>query len=103
MNSTHRIKQGLSATITWVKQDYHSNSNRFILEAVAWIVSIGCTIAVAVFAPYPPMFWLYPFYIFQCAIFAWSAWTRNSMGMFLNYLLITTIDSIGLIKILFYR
>lgn len=94
------IKQGIASTVEWIKEDYRSNHIRFFLEVVAWIISIGCTIAVAVYAPFPPMFVLYPFFIFQCAIFAWCAWTRNSMGMFANYLLISTIDMIGFIKIM---
>ena len=95
-----RIKQGFAATLEWIKEDYKSNHIRFMLEVLAWVISIGCTIAVAVTAPLPPMLLLYPFFIFQCAIFAWCAWTRNSMGMFANYILISTIDLIGLIKIL---
>lgn len=94
------IKQGIASTVEWIKEDYRSNHIRFFLEVIAWIISIGCTIAVAVYAPFPPMFVLYPFFIFQCAIFAWCAWTRNSMGMFANYLLISTIDLIGFIKIM---
>lgn len=94
------IKQGIASTVEWIKEDYRSNHIRFFLEVVAWIISIGCTIAVAIYAPFPPMFVLYPFFIFQCAIFAWCAWTRNSMGMFANYLLISTIDLIGFIKIM---
>lgn len=94
------IKQGIASTVEWIKEDYRSNHIRFFLEVVAWIISIGCTIAVAIYAPFPPMFVLYPFFIFQCAIFAWCAWTRNSMGMFANYLLISTIDMIGFIKIM---
>lgn len=94
------IKQGIASTVEWIKEDYRSNHIRFFLEVIAWIISIGCTIAVAVYAPFPPMFVLYPFFIFQCAIFAWCAWTRNSMGMFANYLLISTIDMIGFIKIM---
>lgn len=100
MKST--IQQGFANTLFWIKQDYQSYKLRFILEGVAWIMSLVCTIMVAVYAPTPPMFTLYPMFIIQCAIFAWSAWTRNSMGMFANYLLISFIDSIGLIKITFF-
>lgn len=98
----NRIKQGIESSIDWIKEDYRSNPLRFYLEVLAWIMSIGCTIAVAVTAPLPPMVILYPLFIIQCAIFAYCAWTRNSMGMFANYLLISTIDGIGLIKILFF-
>jgi hypothetical protein len=43
---------------------------------------------------------LYPLFIFQCAIFCWAAWTRRSTGMVANYLLLVTIDSIALIRLL---
>ena len=95
------IKQGFASTVEWIKEDYQSNQIRFFLEAIAWIISIGCTIAVAVYAPYPPMFVLYPFFILQCAIFAWAAWTRRSSGMLANYLLLVGIDSIALSRMLF--
>lgn len=95
-----RIKQGVLASIEWIKEDYRSNHVRFVLEVIAWALSIGCSIAVAVTAPLPPMLLLYPFFIAQCIIFGWCAWTRNSMGMFANYALISTIDTIGLIKIM---
>ena len=98
----NRVKQGIRSSIEWIKEDYNSNSSRFYLEVIAWIMSIGCTIAVAVTAPLPPMVILYPLFITQCGIFAWCAWTRNSMGMFANYMLISIIDAIGLIKILFF-
>lgn len=98
----NRIKQGIQSSIDWIKEDYRSNTLRFYLEVLGWILSIGCTIAVAVTAPLPPMAILYPVFIIQCAIFAWCAWTRNSMGMFANYLLISTIDCIGLVKVLFF-
>lgn len=98
-----KIKQGIQASVEWIKEDYRSNHVRFVLEVIAWIMSIGATIGVAVTAPYPPMFVLYPIFITQCGIFAWCAWTRNSMGMFANYLLIVTIDFIGLIKIMIYN
>jgi len=43
---------------------------------------------------------LYPVWITGCAIYAWAAWTRRSFGMLANYVLLTTIDSIALIRML---
>ena len=34
-----------------------------------------------------------------CGMYAWAAWTRNSFGMLANYMLLTTIDTIGLIRL----
>jgi hypothetical protein len=97
------MKEIVLGIVEWIKTDYRSNHVRFVLEVIAWLMSIGATIAVAVTAPYPPMFVLYPIFITQCGIFAWCAWTRNSMGMFANYILIVTIDFIGLAKIMIYH
>jgi hypothetical protein len=33
-------------------------------------------------------------------LYAWASWTRKSFGMLANYILLTTIDSIGLIRML---
>jgi len=41
-------------------------------------------------------------FITQCAIFAWAAWTRRSTGMLANYLLLVSIDSVGLARLLFF-
>jgi hypothetical protein len=48
--------------------------------------------------PTPPFLILYPLFILQCAIFAWAAWTRKSLGMLANYLLLVTIDSVALFR-----
>ena len=50
--------------------------------------------------PNPPFLILYPLFITQCAIFGWSAWSRKSFGMLANYLLLVTIDSIALARML---
>ncbi len=33
-------------------------------------------------------------------MYAWAAYTRRSFGMLANYLLLTTIDAIGLIRMI---
>jgi hypothetical protein len=50
--------------------------------------------------PAPPLLVLYPLWIFGCAMYAWASYTRKSFGMLANYILLTTIDSIGLIRML---
>ena len=87
-------------TIDWIKDDFKSHRVRFIVELLAWAISIGCSITMAVTVPSPPLLTLYPIWIAGCAMYAWAAWTRKSFGMLANYLLLTTIDSIGLIRML---
>jgi hypothetical protein len=87
-------------TFEWIKDDFKSNRFRFVAELLAWAISIGCSITMALTVPYPPLLALYPVWIIGCAIYAWAAYTRKSFGMLANYLLLTTIDMIGLFRML---
>ena len=87
-------------TIEWIKDDFKSHRIRFVVELLAWAISIGCSITMAVTVPNPPLLALYPVWITGCALYAWASWTRKSFGMLANYLLLTTIDTIGLIRML---
>jgi uncharacterized membrane protein YccC len=87
-------------TFDWIRDDWHSNRFRFIIELLAWGLSIGCSIAMAVTVPNPPLITLYPVWISGCAMYAWAAYTRRSFGMLVNYLLLTTIDTIGLVRMI---
>ena len=84
----------------WIKSDYKSNRLRFCFEVLAWAISIGCAITMASTVPNPPLLILYPIWICGCAIYAGCAYSRRSFGMLANYILLTTIDTIGLIRML---
>lgn len=90
----------LAGMFDWIKDDFKSHPIRFIIELLAWGLSIGCSITMAITVPNPPLLVLYPIWISGCAMYAWAAWTRRSFGMLANYLLLTTIDSIGLVRML---
>lgn len=87
-------------TFEWIRNDWNSNRIRFVAEFIAWLISIVCSITMAVTVPNPPLLFLYPIWITGCAIYAWAAYTRRSFGMLANYVLLTTIDSIGLVRML---
>jgi hypothetical protein len=87
-------------TIDWIKDDYKSHRIRFIIELLAWAISIGCSITMAVTVPTPPLLTLYPIWITGCAMYAWAAWTRKSFGMLANYILLTAIDTVGLVRMI---
>lgn len=84
----------------WAERDFREWPIRFILEITAWFMSIGCAIWMGLTLPNPPFLILYPLFISQCAVFGWAAWTRGSTGMVLNYLLLVTIDSIALTRLI---
>jgi hypothetical protein len=87
-------------TLEWIRYDWQSGKIRFIVEVLAWAISIGCAIVMALTVPNPPLLTLYPIWILGCAMYAWASYTRKSFGMLANYLLLTAIDIVGLIRML---
>jgi hypothetical protein len=65
--------------------------------STAWSISIITMLSQ--FLP-PPLLILYSIWILGCSICAWASWTRRSVGMFANYLLLVAIDLVGLIRML---
>ena len=90
----------LTGIFDWIRNDYRTNRFRFAVELLAWAISIGCSITMAATVPTPPLLYMYPIWILGCAMYAWAAWTRKSSGMLANYLLLVTIDSVGLARML---
>ena len=84
----------------WIRSDYRTNPFRFVVEVLAWAVSIGCSITMAATVPNPPLIVLYPIWIAGCAMYAWAAWTRKSFGMLANYILLVSIDTVGLLRMI---
>jgi hypothetical protein len=90
----------LIGTLEWIRDDFKSHRVRFIVEFIAWAISIGCSITMALTVPNPPLLAIYPAWILGCAMYAWASWTRKSFGMLANYILLTTIDTVGLIRMI---
>jgi hypothetical protein len=90
----------INAIFKWIRNDFDSYPFRFAAELIAWAISIGCSLVMAFTVPNPPLMVLYPVWILGCAIYAWASYTRKSFGMLANYLLLVTIDVIGLIRML---
>lgn len=93
------LKYVVRGTVAWIKADWRSNHFRFIVEVIAWALSISCAVIMAVTIPNPPFIFLYPMFIAGCALYGWTAYSRNSFGMLVNYLLLVTIDTIGYIRL----
>lgn len=100
MPANNYMNNILSDIFKWIQDDYRTNRIRFVVELLAWAVSIGCSITMALTVPSPPLLLMYPVWISGCAMYAWAAWTRKSFGMLANYILLTTIDSVGLARML---
>jgi hypothetical protein len=88
------------STLQWIRDDFKSNPFRFFVELLAWGISIGCAIVMAATVPNPPLIVLYPIWIMGCSLYAWAAYSRKSFGMLANYLLLVTIDTTGLIRMI---
>jgi hypothetical protein len=95
-----QISNTIVNVYNWARQDFQVWPSRFVLEITAWFLSIGCAVTMALTLPNPPFLILYPLFIVQCTIFAWAAWTRRSTGMLANYLLLVSIDTVGLARLL---
>ena len=87
-------------TLQWIRDDWKSNKFRFCIEVLAWAISVGCSITMAVTVPNPPLRFMYPIWITGCGLYAWASYTRKSFGMLANYILLVSIDSTGLIRML---
>ena len=82
----------------WIRNDFKSNRIRFCFEVVAWFVSIGCALTMALTVPSPPLKYLYLPWVASTAIYAGCAYSRGSFGMLANYLLLFLIDFTALIR-----
>lgn len=95
-----QISNSIVDIYKWAERDFKEWPFRFIIEVFAWAISVGCSITMALTVPTPPLIILYPIWITGCAMYGWAAWTRGSFGMVANYILLTTIDTIGLINMI---
>jgi hypothetical protein len=84
----------------WIEDDYKSNPLRFCVECIAWIISISCSVILAITVKDPAFYILYPLWITGCAMYAWAAFTRRSFGMLANYFLLASIDVFGFVRYL---
>ena len=84
----------------WIKDDYKVYPFRFFVEITAWVLSISCAVVMALTVPNPPLILLYPVFISQCIMYGWAAYSRKSFGMLSNYLLLVTIDCVGLFRMI---
>ena len=58
----------------WIREDFKSNGFRFCLEVVAWILSVGCALTMAITVPDPPLKYLYIPWVTSTATYAWCAY-----------------------------
>ena len=95
-----KLSETFSGTMEYIKNDYASNRFRFFLEVFAWACSVITSIVFACTVPDIPVVPLYTVFIAGCLATLWSAWTRGSFGLVLNYSFIVAIDLFGLARIL---
>jgi len=54
------MKDIFQGTVHWIKHDWNSNRFRFFVEFVAWAISVGCALTMALTVPNPPVLDYYP-------------------------------------------
>ena len=85
-------------TLAWIRADWQSNPLRFIVEVWAWAFSIFAAILFAATVTDVPFVPYLLITVTNCALYAWAAWSRGSFGILANYLLLTAIDSVALVR-----
>lgn len=90
----------VTSVVDYIREDWAENKIRTVLEITAWITSIACAITMALTLPNPPFLILYPLFIGHCAVFAYCAYTRGSTGMLANYIMLTSIDTFALVRLI---
>jgi hypothetical protein len=63
-------------------------------------LSITCSLIMALTVPNPPLLLLYILWVIGCSMYTWAAFTRKSFGMLANYVLLTVIDTVGLVRMI---
>ena len=90
----------ITNTIDWIKEDWASNHIRCVLEIVAWFMSVGANVMFMWTVPAVPFLAYLTLTVTSSAIFAWSLWTRGSLGGLANYGFIVTVDTVALLKLI---
>lgn len=90
----------IELVMEWIKKDFEKNSFRFLCEVFAWSLSVLCALILALTVPKPPLLILYIIWITSSFIFMITTWSRNSFGLFGNYILLCMIDIFGLVRLL---
>lgn len=97
---TQSFAEWRAGAADYVKKDFQTYPLRFCLELLGWVISLGCSLTYAITVPHLPFIPLYMAFITGCLIMSWCAYTRGSFGILGNYLILSVIDSIGLIKLI---
>ena len=87
-------------TVDWIRSDFHDWPLRFCLEVFCWMLSIAAAVLFALTVPDVPVLLFLTMTITGSVIYAWAAWTRGSVGMLANYVALTAIDTVGLVRLL---
>ena len=98
-----RFTEWRSHVLDYVREDFRAHPVRFCLEMTGWAISLGCSLTYAITVPDLPFIPLYCAFITGCLLMAWCAWTRGSFGILGNYLILSIIDTAGLIKLILQR
>ena len=91
---------GRKNTMQWIKEDYKSNPFRFCCEVIGMISNLIASLILMWYSPTPPMFIAYIFFLIATCFLMYGAWSRQSFGFTVMYLVYLGIDGIGFAKTL---
>lgn len=94
------MKNTVLKSFQWIQEDWRSDRGRFVIEFVAWIISIGSAFTMAYTAPNPPLIWMYPIWAGGVALYGWGALSRKSFSMLANAVILFMLDCWGYYNVL---
>ena len=94
------FKQQYLNAVNFVKTDWNSNPVRFVFETIGMSLGIVIAVLFAMTIPNVPLHIAYPIFMTGLLIGMYSAISRNSMGLFVNNLIMFIVDVYGYLKII---
>ena len=86
----------------WIARDYREHPFRCVVEILGWSMSVVANIMFMWTVPHVPFVWFLSLTVASSAICALALWTRNSLGGLANYAFLVAVDTVALIKLLFF-
>jgi len=84
----------------WIKSDFKGDPVRCVLEIFAWFMSVSANVLFMWTVPHVPFMWFLSLTVLSSAIFAWSLWSRGSLGGLANYGFLVALDTAALIRLI---
>jgi hypothetical protein len=88
-------------TAKFIKDDWHANPFRLVLETVNWVLNLTIGLIFAFTVPNVPLILCYSLFLIAISISIYSSISRGSFGLLATSITIFIIDLVTWIKLLY--